>query len=121
MIKDAEESSKIDKEKKEKIDIRNEADLVCYQNEKQLKEYETKVSEEKKESVLTTIKSIREILQKDDFDNQELKSKMEELKKVSQMMQEEIANPSSSEPNIQQQQTNPGDTVIDTDFVDDND
>nr|YP_009730787.1 DnaK chaperone protein [Cladosiphon okamuranus]QAY81024.1 DnaK chaperone protein [Cladosiphon okamuranus] len=121
MIKDAEESSKIDKEKKEKIDIRNEADLVCYQNEKQLKEYEDKISQEKKEGILTAIKAIRTILQKEDFDNQELKSKIEELKKVSQTMQEEIANPTSSEPNSQQQQANPGDTVIDTDFVEDND
>nr|WRW10827.1 DnaK chaperone protein [Papenfussiella kuromo] len=120
MIKDAEESSKIDKEKKEKIDIRNEADLICYQNEKQLKEYDTKISQEKKEIVLAAIKSVRDILQKDDFDNQDLKSKMEELKKTSQTMEEEIANPTSSEP-TGQQQTNPGDTVIDTDFVDDND
>ena len=120
MIKDAEESSKIDKEKKEKIDIRNEADLVCYQNEKQLKEYETKIPQEKKESVLNAIKSIRDILQKDDFDNQELKSKMEELKNISQTMEQDASNPASSEP-TGQQQTNPGDTVIDTDFVDDND
>lgn len=120
MIKDAEESSKIDKEKKEKIDIRNEADLVCYQNEKQLKEYENKISPEKKESVLTAIQSVRDLLQKDDFDNQELKSNIEELKKASQTMEQEMANPPSSEP-TSQQQTNPGDTVIDTDFVDDND
>ena len=119
MIKDAEESSKIDKEKKEKIDIRNEGDLVCYQTEKQLKEYENKISQEKKESILTAIKSVRDILQKDDFDNQELKSKMEELKKVSQTIEEEMVSPNNSEPQGQQQ-TSPGDTVIDTDFVDDN-
>jgi len=120
MIKEAEESSKIDKEKKEKIDIRNEADLVCYQNEKQLKEYENKISQGKKETVLTAIKSIRDVLQKDDFDNQELKSKINELKKVVQTMEQEVGNSDSSEP-MDQQQANPDDTVIDTDFVDDND
>ncbi len=120
MIQDAEASSKLDKEKKEKIDLRNEADLICYQNEKQLKEYETKISQEKKEKMTSSIKSVRDILQKDDFETQDLKSKIDELKKQSQMIEEELANFASSEP-TGQQQTNPGDTVIDTDFVDDND
>ena len=120
MIKDAEESSKVDNEKKERIDIRNEADLICYQNEKELKEYENKISKETKESFLTTIKSIRDISQKDDFDKISLKSKMKELEEASRKMKQEAINPASSEP-MGQQHTNPGDTIIDTDFVDDND
>lgn len=120
MIQDAEASSKLDKEKKEKIDLRNEADLICYQNEKQLKEHETKISQDKKENLTSTIKSVRDILQNDDFETQDLKSKIDELKKQSQTIEEEIANFSNSE-STGQQQTNPGDTVIDTDFVDDND
>ena len=120
MIKDAEESSKVDKEKKERIDIRNEADLVCYQNEKELKEYENKISGKTKQSFLTIIKSIRDILQKDDFDKISLKSKIKELEEISRTMKQEAINPASSE-HMGQQQTNPGDTIIDTDFVDDND
>ena len=122
MIKEAEESSKLDKEKKEKIDLRNEADLICYQNEKQLKEYESKLSLEKKETLTTAIKSVRDILQNDEFDNENLKIKIEDLKKISQAVGEEIAtgtNPTQSETTGGQQQTSPGDTVIDTDFVED--
>ena len=122
MIKEAEESSKLDKEKKEKIDLRNEADLICYQNEKQLKEYENKLSPEKKETLTTAIKSVRDILQNDEFDNENLKIKIEDLKKISQAVGEEIAtgtNPTQSETTGGQQQTSPGDTVIDTDFVED--
>lgn len=120
MIKDAEESSKIDKEKKEKIDIKNEADLICYQNEKQLKEYENKLSQEKKESLRMGIKSVRDSLEKEELDIQDLKVKIEELKKLSQTVEEDIANSANSEA-TSSQQTSPGDTVIDTDFVDDND
>nr|YP_010922870.1 heat shock protein 70 [Colpomenia sinuosa]WJZ45186.1 heat shock protein 70 [Colpomenia sinuosa] len=120
MIKEAEESSKLDKEKKEKIDLRNEADLICYQNEKQLKEYENKLSVEKKETLTAAIKSVRDILQNEDFDNENLKMKMEDLKKISQTVGEEIANGTNTESEpTSQQQTSPGDTVIDTDFVED--
>nr|UBI41539.1 Hsp70-type chaperone [Saccharina sp.] len=118
MIKNAEESSKIDKEKKEKIDLKNQADLVCYQNEKQLKEYEDKISLEKKELLLEGIKAIRDILQNEEFDNEDLKNKLEELQKISQTIGEDIA--SSANPEVKDEpQTNSDETVIDTDFTDD--
>nr|QWK42944.1 Hsp70-type chaperone [Saccharina subsessilis] len=118
MIKNAEESSKIDKEKKEKIDLKNQADLVCYQNEKQLKEYEDKISLEKKELLLEGIKAIRDILQNEEFDNEDLKNKLEELQKISQTVGEDIA--SSANPEVKDEpQTNSDETVIDTDFTDD--
>nr|QWK43795.1 Hsp70-type chaperone [Costaria costata] len=118
MIKNAEESSKVDKEKKEKIDLKNQADLVCYQNEKQLKEYEDKISLDKKELLLEGIKTIRDILQNDDFDNENLKNKLEELQKISQTVGEEIA--SSANPEVKDEpQANSDETVIDTDFTDD--
>nr|WDS74799.1 heat shock protein 70 [Saccharina japonica] len=97
MIKNAEESSKIDKEKKEKIDLKNQADLVCYQNEKQLKEYEDKISLEKKELLLEGIKGIRDILQNEEFDNEDLKNKLEELQKISQTIGEDIASSANPE------------------------
>ncbi|CAN0334873.1 unnamed protein product [Ectocarpus sp. 6 AP-2014] len=118
MINEAEESSKLDKEKKEKIDLRNEADLICYQSEKQLKENENNLSQGKKDILIAEIKSVRDILQNDDFDISALNSKLEDLKKIAQTVAEEIANPVSPE-STSSQQTNPGDTVIDTDFVED--
>nr|YP_010182935.1 DnaK [Macrocystis integrifolia]YP_010445124.1 Hsp70-type chaperone [Macrocystis pyrifera]QVE47534.1 DnaK [Macrocystis integrifolia]QWK42376.1 Hsp70-type chaperone [Macrocystis pyrifera]UTJ90625.1 Hsp70-type chaperone [Macrocystis pyrifera] len=118
MIKNAEESSKIDKEKKEKIDLKNQADLVCYQNEKQLKEYEDKISLEKKELLTEGIKGIRDVLENDEFDNEDLKNKLEELQKISQTIGEEIASSANSEVK-DEPQTNSDETVIDTDFTED--
>nr|YP_011005342.1 DnaK chaperone protein [Chorda asiatica]QWK43086.1 Hsp70-type chaperone [Chorda asiatica]WAM62205.1 DnaK chaperone protein [Chorda asiatica] len=115
MIKDAEESSKIDKEKKEKIDLKNQADLICYQNEKQLKEYGDKISSEKKELLLDSIKVIRDILQNEDFDNEDLKAKMENLQKISQNIQQETADSEVKDTT----QKDSDDTIIDTDFTDD--
>lgn len=118
MIKNAEESSKIDKEKKDKIDLKNQADLVCYQNEKQLKEYEDKISLEKKELLTEGIKGIRDVIQNDEFNNEDLKNKLEELQKISQTVGEEIA--SSANPEVKNEpQTNSDETVIDTDFTED--
>ena len=120
MIREAEEAANTDKEKKEKIDLKNQADLICYQNEKQLKEYEDKLSPEKKETVLQKIKDIQDILQKDDFDNENLKTKMEELQTISQTIGQDIANSSNTESESKEQsQANDDDTVIDTDFTDD--
>lgn len=118
MIKEAEESSKADKEKKEKIDLKNQADLICYQTEKQVKEYGEKLPLEKKESIFKEINNIKEILQTEEFDNELLKTKMEELQKLAQIIGEEISNSTSSD-STEQSKTNDDDTVIDTDFTDD--
>nr|YP_011007472.1 DnaK chaperone protein [Sporochnus bolleanus]WAM64901.1 DnaK chaperone protein [Sporochnus bolleanus] len=115
MIKEAEEASKLDTEKKERITLKNDADLVCYQSEKQLKEFEDKLSSEKKENILKEIKDIRDILQNEDFDSQQLKTKMEGLQRLSQTIREDVANSETKE----QPQTNADETVIDTDFADD--
>ena len=121
MIREAEESSKLDKEKKEKIDLKNEADLICYQNEKQLKEYENKLTSEQKASFENGIKAIRDIVQKEDFDTQDLKAKIEDLKNIAQRIEQEIGSSTSTPADTSgTQQAGPDDTVIDTDFVDDN-
>lgn len=119
MIQEAESAAVTDKEKKEKIDLKNQADLLCYQNEKQLKEYNEKLSTERKETLLGAIQDIRDILQKEDFDNKTLQMKMEELQDLSQKITEEItnSNDNNNEPTSQQNLDLDDDTVIDTDFT----
>merc|ERR1712070_894762 len=48
MVNEAEQYSNADKEKREKIDLKNQADSLCYQSEKQIRELEDKISEEEK-------------------------------------------------------------------------
>nr|YP_011007050.1 DnaK chaperone protein [Phaeostrophion irregulare]WAM64337.1 DnaK chaperone protein [Phaeostrophion irregulare] len=121
MIQEAEAASKIDKEKKEKIDLKNQADLLCYQNEKQLKEYTDKISNEKKETLLARIQDVREIYDKEDFNSEDLKMKMQELQEFSKQIGEEVSDSVNVEnqASAQSQQNLDDDTVIDTDFSED--
>ena len=43
MVKDAESNASADKEKREKIDLKNQAETLVYQTEKQLGSWETKL------------------------------------------------------------------------------
>jgi molecular chaperone DnaK len=115
MVKDAEASSNQDKEKRAKVDLKNQADLLCYQSEKQIKELDTKLDQNKKDQIETLIKDLRGVIQVDDFDG--IKQKTADLEKmimeVGQTMyasqqEEQSTNTSSST----------DDNVIDTDFTD---
>nr|YP_011007586.1 DnaK chaperone protein [Syringoderma abyssicola]WAM65015.1 DnaK chaperone protein [Syringoderma abyssicola] len=116
MIREAEESAKIDKEKKEKIDLRNQADLLLYQNDKEIREYKNKISEEQKETLINLMREIREILEEEDFSNQALKNKMQELQNQSRKVGEEIMDiPTSG--NQSPISDDDDSTIIDTDFT----
>merc|ERR1712086_816172 len=65
MVKDAEQYSAVDKEKREKIDLKNQADSLCYQTEKQLEEFKDKVTDEQKANVNSLIEKIRLSIEKD--------------------------------------------------------
>jgi molecular chaperone DnaK len=80
MVKDAEQYSAVDKEKREKIDLKNQADSLCYQTEKQLEEFKDKVTDEQKANVNSLIEKIRLSIEKDETND--LKEKTEELQKV---------------------------------------
>ena len=49
MVRESEKNANEDKEKREKIDLKNQSDSLCYQSEKQIKELGDKVTEEDKE------------------------------------------------------------------------
>jgi molecular chaperone DnaK len=95
MVKDAEEHAKEDKEKRERVEVKNEADTTCFSIEKLLKDAGEKVEKEKKEEVEKSIKEIRDMISKDDFDKDEVKKKTEELttsvQEISKKMYEEAA------------------------------
>ena len=80
MLAEAEKFASTDKEKRENIDLKNQADALCVEAEKELSLLKDNVSDDKKESVTTLIKAIREETQTDNFEA--LKLKVEELKTV---------------------------------------
>jgi molecular chaperone DnaK len=77
MVRDAEANATVDKEKRERIDLKNQAETLVYQAEKQLGELGDKVSAEAKAKVEEKRTKLNEALQKEDFDT--LKPLFDEL------------------------------------------
>jgi molecular chaperone DnaK len=69
MVKDAEANASVDKEKRERIDLKNQAETLAYQAEKQLGELGDKVSAEAKAKVEEKRTKLNEALQNEDFDS----------------------------------------------------
>jgi molecular chaperone DnaK len=68
MVKDAEKLAEEDRKRKEKVEVRNQADSLIYQSEKTMKEFGDKVEEADKEKVETARKSLQEALERDDLE-----------------------------------------------------
>ena len=68
MVRDAEANANVDKERREKIDVKNQADSLVYQAEKQLGELGDKVSDDDKAKVETEIQSLKDAIAADDTD-----------------------------------------------------
>ena len=77
MVKDAEMNASADKEKREKIDIKNQAETLVYQSEKQIGELGDKVDEEAKAKVEEKRVKLKEAIEKDDYET--MKTLVEEL------------------------------------------
>jgi len=109
MVKEAEENFDVDQKRRKNIDIRNQAESLCYQSEKQVKEFEDKINEELKNKITNLISELRSNLEKEEFDNIETTSE-----KLQNTLMEIGKNATSAENNTQSTSTD--DTVIDTDF-----
>ena len=116
MVKDAEASSNQDKEKRAKIDLKNQADLLCYQSEKQLKDLDTKIESTKKEAVQKVIQELRTALQEDSFDL--IKTKTTELETLLMEVGKTLYNDQASKSEDPNKLDRDNDNVIDTDFTD---
>ncbi|MGH7938019.1 MAG: Hsp70 family protein, partial [Chthoniobacterales bacterium] len=68
MQRDAEAHAEEDKKAKEAIEIKNNADTLAYQSEKQLKDLGDKVSEGKRKPVEDAIKAVRDAIEANDTD-----------------------------------------------------
>ncbi|MDA1246752.1 MAG: molecular chaperone DnaK [Cyanobacteria bacterium] len=80
MVKDAESNAATDKDKREKIDLKNQAETLVYQSEKQLSELGDKVGAEDKAKVESSSAKLKEAIAKEDFDT--MKSELETLQQA---------------------------------------
>jgi molecular chaperone DnaK len=84
MQRDAETHAEEDKKAKEAIEIKNNADTLAYQSEKQLKDLGDKVPEDKRKVVEDAIKAVRDAIEANDTDAmkrtyEDLQNKFQEI------------------------------------------
>lgn len=88
MVKDAEANAAADKEKREAVDAKNEADSLVYQTEKTLKEVGDKISAADKQKIEDSCAALKKAIESGD--TADIKAKSEELKQASYKMAEEM-------------------------------
>ncbi|MCX5902874.1 MAG: Hsp70 family protein, partial [Proteobacteria bacterium] len=88
MVKEAEAHAEEDKQRREEIEIRNQADSLAYNTEKILGENKAKLSEPEIKSIEDAIKETREAM--DSGNTSQIKEKMEALNKASHKLAEII-------------------------------
>ena len=97
MLAEAEKYASMDKEKRENIDLKNQAEALCFEAEKELSLVKETISEDKQQNITKLIEQIRQDSQSDNFES--LKSQLEELKTVmKEMLESKMNNESNSDP-----------------------
>ncbi|MCP4719314.1 MAG: molecular chaperone DnaK, partial [Desulfobacteraceae bacterium] len=86
MVKDAEMHADEDKKKRELVDTKNQAEGLCDQTEKTLKEHGDKVDEETKKGIEDALAALK--LAKDSEDVEDIKAKVEALSQASHKLAE---------------------------------
>ena len=107
MVKDAEANANADKERAEQIDLKNQAETLCYQTSKQMEQLESTIPAEEKQKIETLVAELEEVTKKEDYTA--MREKIENLKNTvmeigGKAYQGEASNTSS------------GDDAIETDF-----
>ena len=124
MVKQAEQNASTDKERREKVDRKNQADSLAYQAEKQIKDLGDKVPADDKTKVEGLVKDLRDAISKED--DEEIKRLMPELQQTLYSIGTNIyqqagggAAPDGAGPDGSGGSTSApsGDDVIDADFT----
>ncbi len=131
MVNEAKSHASEDKAIKEKIEIKNRADSMIYQTEKQLKEYEDKLPAEIKQPVIDGIEKLKKQLEADDTEG--MKATMTDIEQHLMKFGQEIYSHTQQQQQQGQQpggQQQPGgeassgksgndDNIVDAEVVDD--
>jgi molecular chaperone DnaK len=98
MLEDAEKFATADQEKRKNIDLKNQAETLCFEAEKELELFKTNISEDKQESIKKLIENIRQDAQTDNADS--LNLLVEELKVAMKDMVDASGNGDTTDQSI---------------------
>lgn len=82
MVDDAAKNAKADKEKKEKAEVKNDADSLIFNTEKLFSENKEKINKEKMEEAERSIEELKKLIATDEIDVEKVKSGTVELQKL---------------------------------------
>jgi molecular chaperone DnaK len=121
MVDDAQANEAEDKEKKEGVDTRNQADSLCYQVERSLKDYADKIDAADKSNIEAKLKETRDALEADD--TAQIKAAMEALTEASHKLAEQMYKQDGGAEGAQPEASGPeagaapaDDNVVDAEF-----
>nr|YP_009564978.1 heat shock protein 70 chaperone [Gelidium galapagense]QBA96329.1 heat shock protein 70 chaperone [Gelidium galapagense] len=109
LVQEAEKNSDLDKQKREQVDLKNQADSLCYQSENQLKDLGDKIDDQDKQQVNSLIENLKQLIQTEDYD--QIKKVQSELQQLMMTIGKKVYNNSAT----QTSDNDVKDTVIDTD------
>nr|QCI04622.1 Hsp70-type chaperone [Apoglossum ruscifolium] len=107
LVKDAEKNANIDKQKREQIDLKNQADSLCYQCQNQINELGDKLGDEDKQKIQEKVNILKDAINTDNYD--QIKVLQNELQQLMMNISEKVSKNSSNE-----KESSEDNTVIDT-------
>ncbi len=124
MVKDAEANAEADKQRREAVEAKNQAEALVHSSEKNLDEYGDKVSEEDRKAIEDAIAELKTALEGEDADDIKAKSTAlaEASMKLGQAMYE-ASQAEAAEADAAADAEKDGEDVVDADFeeIDDDD
>jgi molecular chaperone DnaK len=98
MLAEAEKYAAADQEKKKTIDLKNQAERLCFEAEKELDLFKSNINSEKEQKVRSAIQKVKGLAQTDDINSltdaiEELKSELKDMVKATDPL---VSDPSGS-------------------------
>ncbi len=119
MVKDAEANADSDKERREGVEAKNQAETLIHSAEKSLEEYGDKVSEDERNDIELAISGLKELVEQEDPDGEEIKAKTEVLATASMKLGQamyEASQDEAAEADAARDAAREDEDVVDADF-----
>ncbi|MFL2812343.1 MAG: molecular chaperone DnaK [Paracoccaceae bacterium] len=125
MVKDAEENAEADKEKKDLIEAKNQAESLIHSTEKSLDEHSDKIDPSTVEAIELSIKALKETLESEDPSSDKIRARAQDVTDAAMKLGEAIYKAESQENQSNEENVNDAtasednkDDVVDADFED---
>ena len=125
MVKDAEENAEADKEKKDLIEAKNQAESLIHSTEKSLEEHSDKIDPSTVEAIELSIKALKETLESEDPSADKIRARAQDVTDAAMKLGEAIYKAEAEANQSKEENTNNNtnnednnDDIVDADFED---